>query len=226
MTALFTTEELEQIRVEAKAEAAKLLKEHLIKQAIGEGSNFAVRGALVNMDASIGISTINPTESDDWVIAPPVEPKSETDPQDEFAETSVYGIALRVNRTGTHVQVKMDGKWVDRAIYHYSGEGKKNAVPVVYLPNRLCSSSRGKDGSVSYRLTHLVKQAFEEMPKYISDVLYSRKGPSIIFGLRLCRQINGDVNDCRLENIEWIPEHKFQRAVYFKKKRLGITDEA
>lgn len=223
MTALFTAEELDQIKAEAKAEAAALLKERLIKQAIGEGTNFAVREALVNMDAAVGISPAK-LNDEDWVIAPTVAEK-EIDPQDEFAEISVYGIALRVNRTGTHVQIKVDGKWVDRAIYHYSGDDKKNAVPVIYLPNKLCGASRGKDGSVSYRLTHLVKQAFEELPKYISDVLYSRRGPSIIFGLRLCRQINGDVNDCRLENIEWIPEHKFERAVFFKKKRLGIIDE-
>lgn len=212
MEHLFTVEEHAQIKASAKVKAAEILEQRYIEQALAQCEQ-------------------SPTMPSDWVLFPPSdegktalvlsEPElaKVVDPHDDFAEVSIYGILLRVNRTGTAVEIFLNGKWEDRSIRKLKG-----AVPYISLPNKLCPGSIAKDGQVSYRVTHLVIQAFGEMPDYVKDVLFTRKGPTILFGLRLCNQINKVKHDCNFENLEWVSEAVFKRAVRVKMKNKSIPE--
>lgn len=206
---MFTPEELAKIKAEAKAEAAETVKKHFVEKALADigittaeqaAEHFAGKHEAV--DGGFEIVTPLPTADD------------------EFREVSVYGISLRVNRTGSKVEVNVNGTWEERKQTHAKSKGKS---AVVYLPNRMCRQSKSKDGYVSYRVSHLVMQAFSDMPQYMQDIYLTPKGPTIMFGLDLVEYLDGDRNNANLDNLAWSSRSKFLTACKVKMRRLNIA---
>lgn len=137
-----------------------------------------------------------------------------SDEFDTFAKVNIYGVTLRVNKSGTKVEVYSNGAWKERKI---QGVKYGNKASYVVIPNSLCPQSKSKSGLVSVEVGRLVLEAFTEMPQYIQDVYYSKRGPSILFGLRLVRY-KKDKQTCGINDVEWIDEKSFQIAVKAKLK--------
>lgn len=206
---MFSPEELAQIKAEAKVEAAEAVKKHFVEKALSEIGIAKVEAAMEHFAGKP-----EATDSGFEVITPlPVA-------DDEFRETYVYGIALRVNRTGSKVEVNVNGTWEERKQNHVNSKGKS---AVVYLPNRMCRQSKSKDGYVSCRVSHLVLQAFSEMPQYMQDIYLTPKGPTIMFGLDLVEHLDGDRNNANLDNLAWSSRSKFLTACKVKMRRLNIA---
>lgn len=206
---MFSPEELAQIKAEAKVEAAEVVKKHFVEKALSEIGIAKVEAAMEHFAGKP-----EATDSGFEVITPlPVA-------DDEFRETYVYGIVLRVNRTGSKVEVNVNGTWEERKQNHVNSKGKS---AVVYLPNRMCRQSKSKDGYVSYRVSHLVLQAFSEMPQYMQDIYLTPKGPTIMFGLDLVEHLDGDRNNANLDNLAWSSRSKFLTACKVKMRRLNIA---
>lgn len=206
---MFSPEELAQIKAEAKVEAAEVVKKHLVEKALSE-----IGIATAEQAAEHFAGKPEATDSGFEVITPlPVA-------DDEFRETYVYGIALRVNRTGSKVEVNVNGTWEERKQNHVNSKGKS---AVVYLPNRMCRQSKSKDGYVSCRVSHLVLQAFSDMPQYMQDIYLTPKGPTIMFGLDLVEHLDGDRNNANLDNLAWSSRSKFLTACKVKMRRLNIA---
>lgn len=199
---LFTAQEIEEIKIQAKEEAKALLMKELLGQLTAKSEAKEEVAALED----------NP-KLDDWVLEPITPAES------EFKTTSLYNITLRVNRSGTVVQIfdKSSGEWFDRSIQARNGNQRHS--PWVSIPNRFCSASKNKSGFTNVLVARIVAQAFIEMPQYIQDVLYTKQGPSILFGLDLVHQKDNNRQNVHVENLKWIDEISFQVALRKKLKR-------
>lgn len=206
---LFTAQEIEELKVQAKEEAKALLMKELLGQLTAKSEAKEEVAALED----------NP-KLDDWVLEPITPAES------EFKTTSLYNITLRVNRLGTVVQIfdKDSGEWFDKSIQARNGNQRHS--PWVSIPNRYCSASKNKSGFTNVLVARIVAQAFIEMPQYIQDVLYTKQGPSILFGLDLVYQKDNNRQNSHVENLKWIDEVSFQSALRKKLKRhpnLSLT---
>lgn len=199
MTAIFTPAEIEEIRAQAKEEA----KELLIKELLGEVKQKLQEGAV----AQDTPKTETESDGEDWVIFP--TPSAE----EEFNKINIYGVTLRVNKSGTSVEMFKDGQWHKRPINQKSDGNDPRSARWVVVSNSMCSASRGRSGVVSVAVGRLVLEAFVEMPQYIQDVYYTKNGPSILFGINLVEYANGDRKDASLNNVRWLNERSFKKAV-------------
>lgn len=202
MTAIFTPAEIEEIREQAKKE----VKELLIKELIGEVKQKLQEGAVAQDSPKAE------TESgdDDWIISP--TPSAD----EEFNKVNIYGVTLRVNKSGTSVEMLKGGQWHKRPINQKNDENDPRSARWVIISNSMCSASRGRSGVVSVAVGRLVLEAFVEMPQYIQDVYYTKNGPSILFGINLVEYTNGDRKDASVSNVRWLNERSFKRAVQKK----------
>ena len=206
---LFTAQEIEELKVQAKEEAKALLMKELLGQLTAKSE---AKEEVVALED-------NP-KLDDWVLEPITPAES------EFKTTSLYNITLRVNRLGTVVQIfdKDSGEWFDKSIQARNGNQRHS--PWVSIPNRYCSASKNKSGFTNVLVARIVAQAFIEMPQYLQDVLYTKQGPSILFGLDLVYQKDNNRQNSHVENLKWIDEVSFQSALRKKLKRhpnLSLT---
>ena len=206
---LFTAQEIEELKAQAKEEAKALLMKELLGQLTAK------------VEAKEEAAALEDTpKPDDWVLEPITPAES------EFKTTSLYNITLRVNRSGTVVQIfdKDSGEWFDKSIQARNGNQRHS--PWVSIPNRYCSASKDKSGFMNVLVARIVAQAFIEMPQYIQDVLYTKQGPSILFGLDLVHQKDNNRQNVHVENLKWIDEVSFQVALRKKLKRhpnLSLT---
>ncbi|MFU9046377.1 hypothetical protein ACNAUY_08285 [Acinetobacter tibetensis] len=205
---MFTPEELAKIKAEAKAEAAETVKKHFVEKALADigittaeqaAEHFAGKHEAV--DGGFEVVTPLPTADD------------------EFRETDVYGLNVRVNRSGTKVELKVNERWEERLLQH-TGSAKHSKF--VVLPNSLCRQSSAKCGTVSCRVSHLVMKAFSVMPEYMTDVYFTAKGPTIMFGLDLVEHLDGLRSNAHLDNLKWASKQKFIQACAKRAARLGI----
>lgn len=199
---LFTQEELVEIKNQAKQEAAKLLKARLIEKALEEADEPAIEHGPV-----IDLGSLR----EEWVIAP-----TPTD-EETFGEVHIYGCSLRVNRSGTKVELLVDGNWTEKAI---SRDANARRTPFVILSNGMCAGSRGKTGKVSLPLARLALQAFTDIPDYIAAVMTNPNGPRILFGLSLYRFKDGNTQNVHTDNLSWVKREDFLIAM--RKKLSGL----
>ena len=215
---MFNQDKVSQMLAEAEAEALAEAKvkikqamvDDLVKQS-GVKSDMDTEGPLIPSP----IISFEPLETtkEDWEISP--LPSAEED----FAETSAFSIKLRVNRAGTKVERFVDGKWINVRIIVSKG---RNFSPLISLPNNFCPGSKGKCGKTTCRVSHLVLQAFDQMPKHITDVLFTPKGPSVVFGLRLAYHKDGNLKNCSFDNLDWVSEAAFNFSATRRAQRLGV----
>lgn len=191
---LFTKQEIETIKAEAKAEAKKILMQMLVEQMQGAKANTVAPKA---------------DDEDGWVVAP-------LNDDEDFRELNLYGISIRVNRTGTKVESFHNDEWHERKI---QTKPESNTADYVNLPSAMCPQSKSKSGLVTVTVGRLVLGAFTEMPSYIQEVLYTKRGPTILFGLKLVVHTAGKQNS-NLENLRWVDESTFSKAVKYKLERM------
>ena len=191
---LFTPAELENIRQEAKAQVAVMLKEKLVNDAIEK------------------LSTTSKEKDEDWLFA------DMPNPSEEFGEAHVYGFTFRVNKTGTSVQILIDGVWIDRKIT--TPKGRRS--PFITVSNSE-SNSHNKGGKVSLAVARLVLQAFVEMPDYMKKVQNHPNGNRILFGLHFYRFKDGNTQNINLNNLEYPDRDSFVMAVKLKMSRMKLN---
>lgn len=215
---MFNQDKVSQMLAEAEAEALAEAKVK-IKQAMVDD---LVKQSGVKSDADVeGLLLPSPIinfeplaqESEDWAVIP--LPAAE----DEFKETDVFGLKLRVNRAGTKVERFVSGKWDAVNITVLA----RNATPAIIVPNNYCPGSKCKRGLTSFRVSQLVLQAFTEMPSYMTKVYFTAKGPTIMFGLKLAYHNDGNLKNCALENLHWRDQSSFKTAVERRAEKLGAT---
>lgn len=176
----------------------------MIKELLGEVKQKLQEGA-VAQDAP---KTETESGDKDWVIFP--TPSAE---EEEFNKINIYGVTLRVNKSGTLVEMFKDGQWHKRPINQKNDGNDPRSARWVVVSNSMCSASRGRSGVVSVAVGRLVLEAFVEMPQYIQDVYYTKNGPSILFGINLVEYANGDRKDASVNNVRWLNERSFKKAV-------------
>lgn len=204
----------EEAIAEAKAKIKKAMVENLVQKS-GVANRIDREDHFDSPLAIFDESKLQePENKNDWMVLP--LPSAEED----FKETSALGIKLRVNRAGTKVERFVDGRWVNVNIVIKEGH---NFSPTFFLPNDFCAGSKAKSGVTTFRVSHLVLQAFTEMPKYITDVLFTAKGPSILFGLRLAYHKDFNLRNCALDNLFWVSETVFKTAAKRRAEKLGVS---
>lgn len=205
---IFTQAELEEIRVQAKAEAAAYFKARLVDQLKAE-----IETSVIGVTATSEVPTEPKPESEDWVVAP-TPSDSET-----FGETTIYGYKFRVNKTGTIVKMLVNGEWQEKKITIDHTNDRR--APFIYMPNRQCPDSKGTDGKVSVVVARIVLSAFNDVPDYIAQVAANPMGPRILFGLKLYKFKDRNAHNVHLSNLEWIDRDSFVRAVRMKTEKFS-----
>lgn len=204
----FTQAELEEIRTQAKAEAAAYLKEHLLDQLKAK-----VEEGLLGEPIPYLIEAESKPTDEDWVVAP-TPSDSET-----FGETTIYGYKFRVNKTGTIVKMRVGDEWVEKKITLDRTNDRRAAF--IYMSNDQCPNSKGVDGKVSVVVARIVLSAFNDVPDYIAQVAANPMGPRILFGLKLYKFKDRNAHNAHISNLEWIDRDAFVRAVRMKTEKFS-----